>query len=467
MELMGKLSDFKFRLTLISAFAALAAFSCVEKNENSITSFINEAGVNLEPNEGEVGDTLFILQTPVWGPNPGRPAFHYPFSQPADVYVGREPLVYIADTGKNRIYMLDTFGNIQGILKGIQNPVDMVQDPRLRLYIVNETSTIYFVDLFKYRHDFGKAKIDSIYGESQIDNDCKIRPTNCWEFVGISMYVNDRGEDELYLASTGPRQKNKMIHQFSPDTSRTDPYKGPLPLVSGGLGFFGVTDPTGITGVQGRRIDFVYTQKGLNSFKVQWITEGGETSAFSAFLDPSFGFAIFQTNFREHEEVAVDENLNVYVVDAAADSMYKYSNFGDLLQTLGPVNPESKRLDMSAVLSDSSYIDSLSGIPVLQNSVKILSVLSTDTTLLLTDNGRGSFEGWAGSGTLDYDTGLFEIAFNDSMRSVTSDGSTLVINYLVKGLNNPSGISVFNKIVYIADTGNNRIVRYKLSTDID
>ncbi|MCH7495883.1 MAG: hypothetical protein IH825_07330, partial [Candidatus Marinimicrobia bacterium] len=33
--------------------------------------------------------------------------------------------------------------------------------------------------------------------------------------------------------------------------------------------------------------------------------------------------------------------------------------------------------------------------------------------------------------------------------------------------NNPRGVSVFNKIVYIADTGNNRIVRYKLSTDID
>ena len=466
MKLMRKLPDFKFVLTLITA---LAAFSCVEKNENSITSFINEAGVNLEPNEGEVGDTLFILQTPVWGPNPDRPAFDYPFNQPGDVYVGREPLVYIADTGNDRIYMLDTFGNIQGILEGIRNPVDMVQDPRLRLYIVNETSTIYFVDLFKYRHDFGKAQIDSIYGASQLDNDCDfpLSAGNCWKFVGISMYVNDNGEDEIYIASTGPRQKNRMIHQFSPDTSRTDPYKGPLPLVSGGLGFFGVTDPTGITGVQGRRVDFVYTQKGLNSFKVQWITDGGETSAFSAFLNPSLGFDLFQTNFREPEDVSVDENLNVYVVDAAADSMYKYSNFGDLLQTLGPVNPESKRLDMSVVLSDSAYIDSLSGIPVLQNSVDILSVLSTDTTLLLTDNGRGGFEGWAGSGAVNYDTGVFDIAFNDSMRSVTSDGSTLVINYLVKGLNNPRGVSVFDKIVYIADTGNNRIVRYKLSTDID
>ncbi|MBL8007010.1 MAG: hypothetical protein JNJ56_05720 [Ignavibacteria bacterium] len=33
-------------------------------------------------------------------------------------------------------------------------------------------------------------------------------------------------------------------------------------------------------------------------------------------------------------------------------------------------------------------------------------------------------------------------------------------------LNAPQGVSFFNKVLYIADTGNNRIVRYKLSTDI-
>jgi hypothetical protein len=36
-----------------------------------------------------------------------------------------------------------------------------------------------------------------------------------------------------------------------------------------------------------------------------------------------------------------------------------------------------------------------------------------------------------------------------------------------KQFNSPNGISFFNKVVYIADTGNNRIVRYKLSTDLN
>ncbi|MDZ4711110.1 MAG: hypothetical protein SGI89_02150 [bacterium] len=34
-------------------------------------------------------------------------------------------------------------------------------------------------------------------------------------------------------------------------------------------------------------------------------------------------------------------------------------------------------------------------------------------------------------------------------------------------LNGPRGVSFFNQVLYIADTGNNRIVRYKLSTDIN
>ena len=275
------------------------------------------------------------------------------------------------------------------------------------------------------------------------------------------------GEDELYLASTGPRERNRMIHQLSLDTSRVEPYKGPLPLVPGGLGFFGVTEPTGITGVRGRLLDFVFTQKGANTFKVQWITSGGETSAFGAFLDPRLGFDIFQTDFIEPEDVAVDEFLNVYVIDAAADSMYKYSSNGALLQTLGPVNDAQKEITLSSEILENTYIDSLEGSPLLKNSIDIFKSSNSDTTLLVSDNGRGFFEGWAGTGTINYETGLMNITFNDSLRSVTSAGVKLNIFYSIKGLNDPRGISVFNKIVYIADTGNDRVLRYKLSTDIE
>jgi hypothetical protein len=36
-----------------------------------------------------------------------------------------------------------------------------------------------------------------------------------------------------------------------------------------------------------------------------------------------------------------------------------------------------------------------------------------------------------------------------------------------KQFNSPMGVAHFSKVLYIADTQNNRIVRYKLSTDIN
>jgi hypothetical protein len=33
--------------------------------------------------------------------------------------------------------------------------------------------------------------------------------------------------------------------------------------------------------------------------------------------------------------------------------------------------------------------------------------------------------------------------------------------------NQPSGVAYFKRIVYVADKGNNRIIRYKLSTDLE
>ena len=463
--------NLRFYLIKLSAFLLLIVIltaACVDKNEQSFTSFIEESGVDLTGNVGVIGDTLFLLQTPIWGPNPSRPQFDYQFNQPGDVYIGKEPLVYIADTGNDKIWMLDTFGNVKGILEGIPNPVDMVQDPRLRLYIVNETSTMYWVDLFKERHIFEGAEIHTIYGPEQINHDCEFKPNDCWEFVGITVYKNRNGEDELYIASRGPSQKNNMIHQFSLDTSRAEPYRGPLPFVSGGFGFFGVTEPTGITNIQGTDIDFVFTQRGPNTFKVQWIAKGrGETSAFDWFLDPRLGLDLFQVRFREPEDVSVDENTNLYVVDAAADSMFKFSASGTLLQTLGPVNPEVKDTLLTSDDIESVYSDSLMGVPVLQNSVKFFNITSSDTTLLFEDNGRNELEGWAAKGSINYETGRFIVTFNDSLRSVYSTGLSLYIVYDVKGLNNPRGVSVFNNIVYIADTGNNRILRYKLSTDID
>ncbi|MCH8171641.1 MAG: hypothetical protein IIB07_11030, partial [Bacteroidetes bacterium] len=141
---------------------------------------------------------------------------------------------------------------------------------------------------------------------------------------------------------------------------------------------------------------------------VQNNTNKGAMFRIMGNLELGFSGILFLYTF-----LRVDENLNIYVVDAAADSMFKYSSNGALLQTLGPVNPEVKELTLTSDILENIYSDSLSGIPVLQNSIEIWSISENDTIFLLNDNGMGRFVGWAGIGNVDYETGAFSLTFND------------------------------------------------------
>ena len=50
------------------------------------------------------GDTSYVLQQPIWTG----------FNEPADVHLGFEPFIYVAERGANQVTMLDVAGNIIG-----------------------------------------------------------------------------------------------------------------------------------------------------------------------------------------------------------------------------------------------------------------------------------------------------------------------------------------------------------------
>ena len=122
-------------------------------------------------------------------------------------------------------------------------------------------------------------------------------------------------------------------------------------------------------------IDFIATLTGNNSFKAQWfhyqVTAIDEryVSQFS----PQDGINFVLPNrFSRPEGCWVDNSGNIYIADAGKDSVFKFSSFGEELQSFG--GPE-----------------------------------------------------------------LF---------------------------NSPSGIAFFDRTLYVADSGNNRILRFILSTDL-
>ena len=95
-----------------------------------------------------VGDTVYLQLNPVWGTENG-----YGFNQPMDILLGREPLIYVADTGNDRILMLDLAGNILGSSQPIPGPVALTQDGKLRLQVVTNSNKVFRIDLVAILND--------------------------------------------------------------------------------------------------------------------------------------------------------------------------------------------------------------------------------------------------------------------------------------------------------------------------
>jgi DNA-binding beta-propeller fold protein YncE len=302
-----------------------------------------------------VTDTLYVQQAPVWGAAQG-----YGFRGPADVHVGAEPLVYVADTENDRIVMLDPVGNVLGSSSRIPHPVAITQDNQLDLLVVNNTNRVYRINLVEANHVIGSARIDTILTIEQRDN-----PN--WRFTAIASYLGR----SYYVTRAGKETADNAIVQFN----ERDELVGPLPLIPGGTGFFSVTEPSGIVSVRRGSVDFIFTQIGHSFQRAQWIT----TDAYGFTPKIEQGKAFYTPGkFTAPEDVALDDAGDIYVIDAGSDSLYKFNPAGDEFRS-------------------QSF------------------------------GGRGNSE---------------------------------------RQFNQPSGVAWFNKVLYVADTGNNRIVRFKLNTDL-
>ena len=311
---------------------------------------------------GAVSDTTYIQLTPIWEP----PA--YDFNQPKDVLLGREPLIYIADTGNDRILMLDLSGNILGE-QNIENPVALAQDTKLRLLVVSDSNKIFRIDLVAANHNLASAIVDTVFEE--VDNPDR-------KYTGIAGFVRVGQQGQTifgyYVTATGGDTRDNQVLVFPEDFDVRVP--NAVNLEPNGLGILSASEPSGVTTLRDFSIDFIFCMVGQNSFKVQWIT-GGEFGFTTRISPANGGLDIFDPGkFITPEDVTIDNEGSIYVVDAQRDFLFKFSATGDELQSFG-------------------------------------------------ESGSGE-----------------------------------------KQFNQPHGVAIFNKTLYVADTGNNRIVRFRLSTDI-
>ena len=343
--------------------------------------FISSCGDKFDLNDKNVGDgntniggdTLYVELNPAWEG----------FNQPQDVYVGREPLIYVADTGNDRIVMLNLAGQVLST-RTVKHPVAITQDYRLNLIVAAEFDTtvggitqtfsaVYKYDLVAVDHQMGSAPVTRLLPRAQDLN----RPD--LEYTGACVFANNI----FYVARKGPNNSSfidpdNSILIFVPKSLFSeedgDTLVGRVPNIDPlGQGPVSAFDISSITSFNNQTIDIIITLTGGTSFKGNWLNYQITPidQRYVSNFTPNTVDLVVPNQFSQPEGSALDNSGNIFIADAEKDSIFKFNAFGDELESFG---------------------------------------------------GPDVF-------------------------------------------NQPYGVSVFDQTVYVADTGNNRIARFKLSTD--
>jgi hypothetical protein len=352
------------KIQLIIFFIVIAFFlSCGEKFDVT----------GIETGNGNVnitGDTLFVQVNPVWEG----------FNHPQFVMVGREPFIYVADTDNDRVLLLNLDGQILGI-RSIKKPIAIAQDYKLNLFVCAQFDTLgttysalYKYDLVSVNHKIELAPEKRILPKSSDFN----QPLR--QYTSVAVFYDNR----YLVGRTGPNNSNLIdpdnsilifVQKKLSNGNTVDSLVGRVPLFDPiGTGIMSANQISSITSYNARNYNMITTLVGDNSFKVQPL-EYIVTPDFTGYhiaIPPQSADLMKPGSFIQPEGAAIDNSGNIYVADAAKDSVFKFNSFGDLLISFG--------------------------------------------------------------GTEQF--------------------------------NNPYSVAYFDKTLYVADTGNNRILRFILSTDI-
>jgi len=320
----------KIFLIILVIFAAI---SCEDKFDlNSI---------NTGSNTIVYGDTVYIQQSPVWEG----------FNKPQDMIVGREPFIYVCDTENDRVVMLNIAGQVLGS-KSVNHPTSITQDYKLNLIVVAEFDTlindvsltfsaVYKIDLVSADHDLQNAKMRRILPQDPKNDPFAFnRPDRI--YTGVTSFF----DNSYYVSRKGPSNSNPVdrdnavliVREFSFPNGRDTVVIGKVPLLEAeGTGLLSANKISSLTAFPKKNIDFILTLVGDNSFKVQWLQFVSNID-FTGYQNKlaAFGSDLMQVNkFSKPEDVCLDDADNIYVADAAKDSVFKFNSFGDELESFG------------------------------------------------------------------------------------------------------------------------------------
>ncbi|MCK4296169.1 MAG: hypothetical protein KAX28_05875 [Candidatus Marinimicrobia bacterium] len=423
--------------------------------------------------EAEQGDTSYVQMFPSWEKDV------YNFNTPKDIIVGGDGYLFIADSGNSRIVVLDQAGltitedeygnNFQGLAeisipgKGNVQPLRLGQDSKMNLLFTDGGNQIYawnqhynnvgidFVasNITLKNNDSGDlmllSRIDSLTyyldnGYSMIDADFENNEELIDSILAPHIFFN--GDDPInyeFVDDYGNTRNTKIVDlvAFGKDYSNgiyildkrynrivkliyIPKYVLVLSDLSTVIGYEAVFSEVA-TG-QGTGAGFVMEPKSINmdvSGNVYFTQTGGVYSchgisagSYRTLFDPGEDDLLDIGRFKSAWDVSVDSRGIIYVVDALSNYIQTFDNRGNFLRNVAT----------TLVTVDTTFIDTVYSYEI-------------DSTVF------------------PYDTTIVD-------SSVVEIDSTVSCQ-LALILQKPEAIAINQNILYIADTGNSRIVRFQ------
>jgi hypothetical protein len=350
--------------------------------------------------------------------------FFNQYVNPVDVYVGYDNMLYVCDDFG--VHISDLGGREYRLIP-IPHATKIVQDRRLFTYICGRASVIRSGQTYDLPavYKIMNAATSSPYKiiDTLIQPDCDATRNNFRgaddekvQFTGIATTA----DNTLYISRTGPRNDpaafsapDNTVLIFDPSGNNTGYAKELNPTTSSLKSALGITaiatlaSPPQVQFGMNPSKDFLIAQGDQSQpveFRVLWIKHN---------VDPSTG------------ETTYGQNDNLLLTDTSKASRFLYESF----RFKHPV-------DICVASDKNGYIYVVDDM--------------LDSVFVFTPAG---FEGVNAPATSA-----------SKKQIIASFGGT---GYDLFHFRKASGVAIFNNVLYIADKENNRICRYKLSTDIE
>lgn len=404
-----KTSNILFILAIGILFSS-CSFLFGSKKDETVDEILEQGAIdpNLIPNK--VG---YVPILPIWDN----------VAQPIDVFVGYDEMVYVIDA--NGLNVFDQKGTKHRTI-AIPDATDVTQDRKLQIYVLGRIDkdvdgTIYnLAAVYKIGNTAGAGNpnfldtlIHPFNDQSRNNSNFRASVDEAVEFTGIATLADNR----VYLARKGP--SNSLISTSLPDNSML------------------IFDETG------NNIGFAQGLNPINS-SLKSFLDVNSISSFAAPPQLVFG---------------INNSSDFLLTQSDANAEYKVLW---IQQTINPdtgpeYNENAALLDFDTSRAERFLYQSFR----FENPIDICIAPDASRYIFVLDSEKDS---------------LFQFT-NQGYEGVNPPANSglkkqIIVSFGGEGdgpfqFNEPSGVAYFKRTLFIADKNNNRIMRFRLSTDLE